>query len=119
MGEAERAFQNLNVTLTSSPVPRNPNFSIPVLVHTDASEMGHGATHSQDFDGEEHSIIFASRKLTSAERCYAAVKQEVLAIKWVLQELRYYLMGYFATSCWLRTTLCYSGCPELKTPTAG
>lgn len=79
--EVKRAFQKLKATLTRSPVLRNPDFSFPFLVHMDASETGLGAVLSQDFDGEEHPIIFASHKLTPAEQCYTVVKQEALAIK--------------------------------------
>lgn len=60
----------------------------------DASETGLGAVLSQDFDGEEHPIIFASHKLTPAEQCYTVVKREALAIKWALEELHNDLMGH-------------------------
>lgn len=92
-GEAEQAFWNLKATLTNSPVLRNPDLSLPFLVHMDASETGFGAVLSQNFDGKEHPIISASCKLTLAEKRYAAVKREALAIKWELEELCYYLMG--------------------------
>lgn len=55
--------------------------------------MGLGKILSQNFDSEEHPIIFASCKLTLVEWCYAAIKHEALAIKWELEDLCYYLMG--------------------------
>ncbi|KAI2647401.1 Retrovirus-related Pol polyprotein from transposon 17.6 [Labeo rohita] len=45
------------------------------------------------WDGEEHPVIYISRKLTPAETRYAAVEKEALAIKWAVLELRYYLLG--------------------------
>lgn len=63
--EAKGDFQNLKTTLTSSPVLRNPDFSL--LGYMDTLETDLGAFLSQNFDGKEHPIIFASHKLTPAE----------------------------------------------------
>ncbi|XP_053541151.1 uncharacterized protein LOC128634541 [Ictalurus punctatus] len=91
--DAERAFQALKEALTSAPILRNPDFDLPFTVHTDASETGLGAVLSQTFNGEEHPVLYISRKLSPAERKYAAVEREALAIKWAIEELRYYLAG--------------------------
>ncbi len=79
--------------LTSAPVLRAPDFSCPFLLQTDASDTGLGAVLSQIQEGEEHPVIYISRKLTPAERNYAAVEKEALAVKWAVLELRYYLLG--------------------------
>ncbi|KAL6490079.1 hypothetical protein MHYP_G00004240 [Metynnis hypsauchen] len=47
----------------------------------------------QDFDGEDHPVLLISRKLTPAEQRYAALEREALAIKWAIEELRFYLTG--------------------------
>lgn len=47
----------------------------------------------QKFSGEEHLIIYISRK-TPTERDYDAMEQENLAIKWATEELCYYLTGW-------------------------
>ncbi len=44
-------------------------------------------------EGEEHPVLYISRKLTPAERNYGAVEREALAVKWAVLELRYYLLG--------------------------
>ncbi|KAL0153383.1 hypothetical protein M9458_051302 [Cirrhinus mrigala] len=51
-----------------------------------------GLQLSQVKDGEEHPVIYISRKLTKAERNYAAVEKEALAVKWAALELCYYLL---------------------------
>ncbi|KAL0159612.1 hypothetical protein M9458_043337, partial [Cirrhinus mrigala] len=89
----EEAFAQIKTALTSSPVLRAPDFSCPFLLQTDASDTGLGAVLSQIQEGEEHPIIYISRKLSTAERKYAAVEKEALAIKWAVLELRYYLLG--------------------------
>ncbi|KAB5586780.1 hypothetical protein PHYPO_G00005490 [Pangasianodon hypophthalmus] len=55
--EAEQAFNDLKQALKSSPVLRNPDFSLPFIVQTDASGTGLGAVLSQVFDGEEHPVL--------------------------------------------------------------
>ncbi|KAL0176575.1 hypothetical protein M9458_028905, partial [Cirrhinus mrigala] len=91
--EADEAFREIKKALTSEPVLRAPDFSCPFLLQTDASDTGLGAVLSQVQEGEEHPVLYISRKLTSAERNYATVEKEALAIKWAVLELRYYLLG--------------------------
>uniref|UniRef100_A0A8C1M144 ribonuclease H n=1 Tax=Cyprinus carpio TaxID=7962 RepID=A0A8C1M144_CYPCA len=90
---AEEAFGQIKTALTSAPVLRAPDFSCPFLLQTDASDAGLGAVLSQVQEGEEHPVIYISRKLSPAERNYAVVEKEALAIKWAVLELRYYLLG--------------------------
>uniref|UniRef100_A0A9J8CAA1 ribonuclease H n=1 Tax=Cyprinus carpio carpio TaxID=630221 RepID=A0A9J8CAA1_CYPCA len=90
---AEEAFGQVKTALTSAPVLRALDFSCPFLLQTDASDAGLGAVLSQVQEGEEHPVIYISRKLSPAERNYAVVEKEALAIKWAVLELRYYLLG--------------------------
>jgi len=70
-----------------------PDFSKPLVVQTDASETGVGAVLSQLQEGEEHPITYISRKLLPREQNYSTIEKECLAIKWALEELKYYLLG--------------------------
>ncbi len=90
---SEEAFQRIKEALTSEPVLRAPDFSCHFLLQTDASDTGLGAVLSQVQEGEEHPVLYISRKLTPAEINYAAVEREALAVKWSVLELRYYLLG--------------------------
>ncbi|KAL0160841.1 hypothetical protein M9458_044566, partial [Cirrhinus mrigala] len=72
---------------------RSPRNLCPFLLQTDASDAGLGAVLSQVQEGEEHPLLYISRKLTPAKRHYATVEKEALAIKWAVLELRYYLLG--------------------------
>lgn len=47
----------------------------------------------QKFDVENHLIVYVCRKLCPAERRYAAVKRETLAIKWVVEGVLYCVSG--------------------------
>ena len=45
------AFQALKVRLLQYPVLTVPNFKLPMILHTDASDVGVGATLSQKDEG--------------------------------------------------------------------
>lgn len=49
------------------------------------------AVLSQGDSENERPIIFISRKLQVAERNYATVEKEALAVKWAIGALQYYL----------------------------
>ncbi|MBN3289911.1 POL2 protein, partial [Polypterus senegalus] len=91
--KAEHAFSDLKKALTSAPVLRTPDFGLPFILQTDASDTGLGAVLSQSVDGVEHPVMYLSRKLMDRETRYAAVEREALAIKWAVTHLRYYLLG--------------------------
>ena len=90
---ANQAFGTLRQALCSEPVLITPDFASPLIVHTDASEVGLGGVLSQVRAGEEHPIMYISRKLLPNKRNYSTVEKEALAIKWSLDKLRYYLLG--------------------------
>ena len=64
----------------SSPLPSNPDFSRPFIIDTDASEEGIGAVLSQEVNGRETVISYASRKLSKCKRRYSVTRKELLAV---------------------------------------
>ena len=84
---AEGAFSLLRRALCTEPLLITPDFTLPLIVHTDASEVGLGAVLSQVRAGEEHPVTYVSRKLLTNERNYSTVEKEAL------DKLRYYLLG--------------------------
>ena len=91
--EAEQAFQNLKQALCAQPVLVTPDFKKEFIVQTDASDVGIGAVLSQVRDGEEHPVVYLSKKLNEHEKKYSIVEKECFAIKWAVEALRYYLVG--------------------------
>ncbi|XP_013163906.1 PREDICTED: uncharacterized protein LOC106115125, partial [Papilio xuthus] len=71
-GEGEqRAFDELKLRLTTSPILRQPNFEEPFTLRTDASGYALGAVLMQgETPKNERPIEYASRLLTPAERNY-------------------------------------------------
>jgi len=60
---------------------------------TDASDKGVGAVLSQEQDGREVILAYASRTLSKPERNYDMTRQELLAVVFGLKTYRQYLLG--------------------------
>ena len=89
----QRAFEKLLLSLTQAPVLARPDPNIPFCLQTDASNVALGAVLTQNIDGEEHPIAFASRALTKAEKNYTVTERECLAVLWAVEKFRGYLLG--------------------------
>lgn len=64
--------------ITSPPTLSCPNFELPLTLQTNASSVGLGAVLTQESEGVEHVIAFASRALSEAEKKYSTTEQECL-----------------------------------------
>ena len=77
----EAAFHELKLRLLKYPVLIPPNFKKTMLLHRDASEVGIGATLSQeDEEWNVRLIACLSKKLSSAEKNYPVHEEEMLAL---------------------------------------
>ena len=77
----EATFQTLKQQLSSKPVLVLYNSSLPLKLECDASPYGVGAVLSHVMpNGDEKPIAFGSQTLSKAERNYAQVEKEALAI---------------------------------------
>ena len=91
--EQQEAFDELKTRLTTAPVLASPRSTGTYYLDTDASEFGLGVVLSQEQDGEEHVISYASRSLNTAERSYSITRKELLAVVFGLKRFRPYLIG--------------------------
>ena len=67
----------------------------PIVVHCDASPYGLGVVLSHVMsDGSERPVSYASRTLSVAERNYAHIEKEGLALVYAVKKYHQYLFGH-------------------------
>lgn len=91
--KCQKAFENLKKQLVADSVLRQPDYSKPFILETDASEVKLGAVLSQKYYDGIHPIAYASRTLALAEKNYGISERECLAIQWGLEHFKYYVWG--------------------------
>ena len=80
--------------LSSEPVLAHYNSSLPLRLACDASPYGVGVVISHIMpNGEEKPIAYGSRTLSKAERNYAQVEKEALAIIFGIKKFHQYIYG--------------------------
>jgi len=87
------AFRKLKEKLDTTPVLNFPDFSLPFILMTDASQTAMGAFLSQVQNGEERTIAYTSRQTNKAEQSYAATELEMLCLVWANKQFRCYQHG--------------------------
>lgn len=96
--ECKRAFQALKAKLASSEVLAHYDPNLPLRLECDASAYGVGAVLSHRFpDGSERPIAYASRTLNSAERNYAQIEKEGLALIYGVKKFHKFVYGRHIT----------------------
>lgn len=93
--EAHKAFQKIKDAHMSAEVLAFPNYDLPLIIDTDASEEGIGALISQvQEDGSERPIAYAARPLRGAQcTIYTVYVKEMLALGWALEYFEPYIYG--------------------------
>ena len=91
--EEKTSFEHLKELLMQSPILCCPDFNKPFILQTDASNHGLGAVLTQEQDGAEVAVAYASRQLKPSEENYATIQKECLAIVWAIKYFHHYLFG--------------------------
>ena len=92
--ECKRAFDFAKNVVTGDRVLVHFDPEKPVIVSVDASPYGLGAVLSHKMeDGSERPIAYASRTLSKAEKNYAQIVKEGLAIIFGMKKFHLYLYG--------------------------
>jgi len=91
--EQENAMQQLKDSLINAPQLVHDNEKNHLVIRTDASKGGLGATISILRDKKEWPVTFISRRTSAAEENYHSNELECLALVWALEKLRHHLYG--------------------------
>ncbi|XP_059458340.1 uncharacterized protein LOC132187936 [Corylus avellana] len=91
--ECMTAFNTLKMLLTSAPIMRAPDWSLPFELMCNASDFAVGAVLGQRINKVPHAIYYASRKLNDAQLNYSTTEKELLTVIFALEKFRSYLIG--------------------------
>uniref|UniRef100_A0A8C1S0B5 Reverse transcriptase/retrotransposon-derived protein RNase H-like domain-containing protein n=1 Tax=Cyprinus carpio TaxID=7962 RepID=A0A8C1S0B5_CYPCA len=87
--ECQTGMDFLKDKLTSAPVLRFLDFSLPFFIHTDACDIGLDAALMQrDNNGRDVVVAYVSRALLKSERPYSTPEKESLAVIWALEHFQ-------------------------------
>lgn len=91
--QAEEAFLKIKSTLTSPKVLANPDFTMPFIIESDASDVAVGAVLVQIQEGIRRPIAFFSRKLSASQKKYAPTEKECLGVLMAIEKFRHFVEG--------------------------
>ena len=89
----DNAFTKLKNMLVSPPIMRSPNWDLPFEIMCDASDYSIGDVLGQREDKKAFVIYYASKTLDSAQANYTTTEKEFLAVVFVLEKFRSYIVG--------------------------
>ena len=90
----QNAFEQSKALLSSSKVLAHYDPQLPIIVSSDASAYGIGSVLSHRMpDGSEKPVAFATRSLSPAEKKYAQLEKEALALIFGVTKFHKYLCG--------------------------
>ena len=87
------AFNQLKKKLSSAPIIRPPDWTLPFEIMCDASDYAIGSVLGQRLDKLPHVVYYASRTLNDAQMNYSTTKKELLAVVFSLDKFRSYVLG--------------------------
>ncbi|XP_062586907.1 uncharacterized protein LOC134248532 [Saccostrea cucullata] len=94
-----QSFKKLKEALMTAPVLVNPNFNLPFVLQTDASNNAIGAVLSQQLPDGDHPVAYLSKKLLPREKNYSTIEKELLAIVWAIGSFSNYSKLQTAVIC--------------------
>ena len=89
----EREFQDLKGALSNDTVLIAHCLNLPLVLHTDASDRGVGATLSHIIDGVEKPVAFFSKKMLPRQTRYFVTEKKCLAMVKAVRHFEAYLLG--------------------------
>nr|GFA90521.1 reverse transcriptase domain-containing protein [Tanacetum cinerariifolium] len=104
--ECIQAFRTLKKKLTEAPIRIAPNWDQPFELMYDASDYAVGAVLGQRVEKHLRPIHYASKTMNQAEANYTTTEKEMLAVVYVFEKFRSYLI--------MNRSIVYTGHSALK-----
>lgn len=91
--QCQTSFEYLKNSLLKPQILKYPNYNKEFCMTTDASDLACGAVLSQEYNGVQMPVAFASRKFLPGEKNKSVIERELAAICWALNYFKPYLYG--------------------------
>ncbi|CAF4268197.1 unnamed protein product, partial [Rotaria magnacalcarata] len=102
------AFRQLKKMLTNEPLFLHyPVDELPLILTTDASDIGIGGVLQQKVDGKVHNLYYHSQVMSPCEKKYSTIEKEALAIYKCFERMRFFILGRNITIMTDHCPLCY------------
>ncbi|CAN6483242.1 unnamed protein product [Victoria cruziana] len=90
--ECQRSFLKLKEALSSVPILRASDWTLPFKIICDASNYAIGAILGQRVEKKPVVVYYASKMLVDAQMHYTTMKNELLAVVFALEKFRSYIL---------------------------
>jgi hypothetical protein len=87
------AFRTIKRALITTPIIQPPNWSQPFEIMRDSCDYAIGAVLEQRKEGKVYAIYYASKTLNGAQLNYTTTKKEFLAVVFVFEKFRSYIVN--------------------------
>ncbi|CAF4669082.1 unnamed protein product [Rotaria sp. Silwood1] len=102
------AFRQLKQMLITEPLFLHyPVDHLPLILTTDASDIGIGGVLQQEVNGNIHNLYYHSQLMTTCEKKYSTIEKEALAIYKCLERMRSFVLGRSIIIMTDHCPLCY------------
>lgn len=91
--ECDESFERSKKLLLENGLLAHYDPTKEIILHCDASPYGLGAILSHKIDGKERPVLFVSCSLTQAQKNYAHLHREALAIVFAVKKFHKYIYG--------------------------
>ncbi len=92
--EAQKAFEDIKAAILAAPLLHFIDYGLPIIVRTDASQLGVGGMLLQVVDGVEQVAGYVSRAFTEQEGRWSTVEQEAYAVVYAITSFESYIRGH-------------------------
>ena len=92
--DCQQAFDKAKSSLSQASAMAHYDVTKPTKLYCDASPYGVGACVMHIINGKEQPVVYTSWTLSNAERGYAQIEREALALIFVVKKFNQYLYGW-------------------------
>ena len=90
----QTVFVKLKEKLSTTPILRGPNWTLPFHISLDASDSAIGAVLRQQDGQAPFAVYYISKNLAPAELNYTVTEKDFLSIVYSINKFRHYITGY-------------------------